>query len=108
MAQDSKGKFFSGFRKSEPPVSAPAQKTPPAPAPQREAALVSAPQPKPAPAPKPAAVTTAEPVIDTVAAFNLYCTSLVDILNSQLKVVEQIMTMLTSSINKAADGLKAK
>ena len=104
MAQESKRNFFSGFKKSETPVSAPAQKTAPAPAPQREASVVSPAPATPAVTAKPAVTTPAEPVIDTFAAINLYCTSLVDIVNSQLKVVEQVLTMLTASLEKIAKG----
>ena len=46
--------------------------------------------------------------IDTVANFNFLCQSLVDIGASQLKVVEMTLTMIAKSLNKIAEGFKAK
>ncbi|MEI6757730.1 MAG: hypothetical protein FDX18_09405 [Chlorobium sp.] len=113
MAQEEKkGGFFSAFKKSTTSGSE-AQASPAVPAQPRN---IPAPesksvveQPKPAVAAKPAVVAEpSEPAIDTVAAFNRYCSSLADIGASQLKVVEMTLTMLTGSINKIADGLKSK
>ena len=106
MAQEEKkGGFFSGFKKSGTSASEP-QASPAVPVPESKSIVE---QPKPAVAAKPAVVeASSEPAIDTVAAFNRYCSSLADIGASQLKVVEMTLTMLTGSINKIADGLKGK
>jgi hypothetical protein len=77
--------------------------------PETKASLVSVETPKPAFVPKPSsAPVNSESVIDTVANFNFLCNSLADIGASQLKVVDMILTMLSSSLNKIAEGVNTK
>lgn len=108
MAKDEKkGGFFSRFKKSEtPPQEEPSIKaaTPPPSQAQSRSAL-----PKAAVAPESAEeAVRSEPLIDTVEAFNVYCTSLVDIGTSQLKMVEMVCGMLSNSLNKIIDGSAKK
>jgi len=77
--------------------------------PESRVSQVSAAQPKAAGVQKPvAAPASAESVVDTVEAFSRYCSSLVDIGTSQLKVVEMALSMLSSSLTKIIDGSRTK
>lgn len=116
---EKKGGFFARFRKStvsgnespgsKNPVPSAVQGQSRNNAPAESPSLVSAEPSKPVGVPKSAsAPVNAEPVIDTVEAFNSLCSSLADIGASQLKVVDMTLTMLSSSLNKIVDGLKTK
>ncbi len=116
MAKDEKkGGFFSRFKRSdgsspEVPVIK-AATTPPS---QAQSRIVAATQgggtqPKATVAPESAEeAVRSEPLVDTVEAFNVYCTSLVDIGTSQLKMVEMVCGMLSNSLNKVIDGSAKK
>ena len=117
--QEKKGGFFAGFRKgglsgnattdAKSPVSPPVQRQTPNVAPELGPSSVAAGRQTPVVATKPlSAPVNPEPVIDTVAAFNVLCNSLGDIGESQLKVVGMTLTMLSNSLNKIVDGLKPK
>ncbi len=122
MAKDEKkGGFFSRFKKSEASsqeesgiktaTSSPslAQSSPVGATPGSRSALTSGAQPKAVVAPEPVEdPALSEPLIDTVEAFTVYCTALVDIGTSQLKVVEMISGMLSNSLNKIIDGSATK
>ncbi len=122
MAKDEKkGSFFSRFRKDptsaheEPsikPATPPVVPTPNrnvAPSVESRSAVSGAVPPKAPVVPKPvAAAASSESVVDTVEAFNRYCSSLVDIGTSQMKVVEMFLAMLSQSVNKIVDGSKPK
>jgi hypothetical protein len=121
MAQDEKkGGFFSRFKNGGAPAhEEPAIKTETPPAiqpqnrsvaatPESRSSLVSAAQPKAPVVPKPVAAPATEPAVDTVEAFNRYCSALVAIGTSQLKVVEMTLSMLSNSLNKLIDGSKPK
>jgi hypothetical protein len=117
---ETKGGFFSRFKKGS--ASASGDSSLKAPAPQAaqtqnrntmtaesSSSPVSASQHKNPVAPKPTTVpASSEPEIDTLAAFSRYCSSLVDIGTSQLKVVEMTLGMLSNSLNKIVDGSKTK
>jgi hypothetical protein len=119
MAQDEKkGGFFSRFKKdavSDQEVSGTTASTPPA-APQQSRNMVTKPESKsplvsPAQSntpvvPKSAAAPASSGSIDTIEAFNIYCSSLVDIGTSQLKVIEMALSMLSNSLNKIINGPK--
>ncbi len=117
--EEKKGGFFAGFRKGGLSGNATTDaKTPVSPAVQRQTPGV-APEPGPSSAiagrqtpevvAKPSSdPVNPEPVIDTVAAFNVLCNSLGDIGESQLKTLNLTLTMLSSSLNKIVDGLKPK
>lgn len=113
MAKDEKkGGFFARFRKDEAPalpaVQAPVRNV--VPTPESGNSEVSAQQPKASSvAPKPVvAPVSSEASVDTVEAFSRYCSSLVDIGTSQLKVIEMALGMLSDSLNKIVDGTKNK
>ena len=120
MAKDEKkGGFFSRFKKSdvaaqdEPDIK---KTTPPAvqaqsrsvtTTPESRVSQLSAVQPKAVGVPNPVATpASADSVVDTVEAFNRYCSALVDIGTSQLKVVDMALSMLSNSLNKIVDGSK--
>ncbi len=122
MAKDEKkGGFFSRFRKDAPseessikPASPPAVSVPNrnvTPQPESRNSLASAvpPQvpvvPTPAAAPVPA---SSESDVDTVEAFSRYCSALVAIGTSQLKVIEMTLAMLSHSLNNITDSSKTK
>ena len=118
--EEKKGGFFAGFRKgiASGNEGSTANQTIPSAgqaqsrnvvSPETRASAVTVEQSKPAVVSKAVSVqeNTAS-AIDTVAAFNVFCQSLVDIGASQLKVVEMTLTMLTNAINKVAEGLKVK
>ncbi len=120
MAQDEKkGGFFSRFKKDaasgQDTFSAPAS-TPPAAQqqsrnvvtkPESKSSLVSAVQPKVPAVPKSAdASASSDSGIDTLEAFNVYCSSLVEIGTSQLKVIDMALSMLSNSLNKIINGPK--
>ncbi len=118
MANDEqKGGFFSRFKKkSASDQEAPSIKpsTPPAvqqqsrnvvTKPETKSSLATAAQPV---APVAAAPASSESPIDTVEAFNVLCIALVDITNSQLKVIEMALSMFSNSLNKIVNGAKAK
>ena len=116
MAKDEKkGGFFSRFKKSDAsPQEEPGIKAATTSPSQTQSRTVAATKgggvlPKAAVAPEPAEdATLSEPLIDTVEAFNVYCTSLVDIGTSQLKMVEMVCGMLSNSLNKIIDGTAKK
>lgn len=109
--KENKGGFFARFRKGDQAAaSAPVPASAPAPAQPRniappESKSVSAPPVRPLPV---ADSPSAEPKIDTVAAFSQLCSSLAEISASHLKVFEMTTSMLATSINKIAEGLKPK
>ncbi|NTV17659.1 MAG: hypothetical protein HGB09_09490 [Chlorobiaceae bacterium] len=117
---ESKGGFFSRLKKGAASASEDPSLKAPAPQaaqtqnrnvmkPESSSSLVSASQPKAPVAPKPAVASpSSESEIDTLAAFSRYCSSLVDIGTSQLKVVEMTLGMLSNSLNKIVDGSKTK
>lgn len=114
MAQnEKKGGFFARFRKGDLSANAAASATVPASAPAQPR-IIAAPESKSVsaapvrPAVPVADSPSSEPKIDTVAAFNQLCSSLAEIGASQLKIVELTTTMLATSINKIAEGLKPK
>lgn len=122
MAKDEKkGGFFSRFRKdatssheesSIKPATPSVVSTPNrnvAPPVENRSSVSGAVPPKAPVVPKPvAAAESSESVVDTVEAFNRYCSALVDIGTSQMKVVEMFLAMLSQSINKMVDGSKPK
>ena len=122
MAKDEKkGGFFSRFKKSDAssqeelgvktatPQPSQAQSRTVAATQGGKSPLVSAALPKATVAPESAEdPALSEPLIDTVEAFNVYCSSLVDIGTSQLKMVEMVCGMLSNSLNKIIDGSAAK
>ena len=122
MAQDEKkGGFFSRFKKdAASDQDAPSRQAPTPPAAQQQSrstvtkqegksSLVSATPPKATVVANSAAdPESTDTVIDTVEAFNVYCTALVDIGTSQLKVIEMAFSMLSNSLNKIISGPKAK
>ncbi len=116
MAKDEKkGGFFSRFKKSDASSQEePAIKAATTPSSQAQSRTVaassgSAALPKAAVAQEQVEDSAlSEPLIDTVEAFNVYCSSLVDIGTSQLKIVEMVCGMLSNSINKILDGSAKK
>jgi len=122
MAQDEKkGGFFSRFKKdadSDQDASSRQASTPPAAQqqsrnivtkPESKSPFVSAAQPKASVVQQPAAdPESTDTVIDTVEAFNVYCSALVDIGTSQLRVIEMALSMLSNSLNKIMHGPEAK
>jgi len=115
VKDEKKGGFFSRFKKSDgPSPEEPAIKAATAPPPQAPSRIVAATQgggaqPKAAVAQESSEeAVRSEPLVDTVEAFNVYCTSLVDIGNSQLKMVEMVCGMLSNSLNKIIDGSAKK
>jgi hypothetical protein len=108
---DNKGGFFARFRKDvtpTPPVVQSQARSIPS-APESGSSQLNPVQPKASVVPKPAAPpASSESPVDTVEAINRYCSSLVDIGTSQLKVAEMILGMLSHSINKIVDGSKNK
>ncbi len=113
MAKDEKnGGFFSKFKKSEAsseatPSTAPSRGV--ASTPESRNSVVSGALSKTAAAPEPVEDSSlSEPLIDTVEAFNVYCRSLVEIGTSQLMVVDQVLGMLSNSLNKIIDGSGTK
>lgn len=120
MAKDEpKGGFFSRFKKdavSGQDESGIPASTPPAAQQQSrnivttaesKSSLASPAQPKATLEPKSAvAPASSDSAIDTVEAFNVYCSSLVDIGTSQLKVIEMALSMLSNSLNKIINGSK--
>lgn len=122
MAKDEKkGGFFSRFRKDIPsaheessikPASAPAVPAPNrnvTPTSENRSASAAAVPSQASVVPKPvAAPASSESVVDTVEAFSRYCSSLVDIGTSQLKVIEMALAMLSRSLNKITDSSKTK
>ncbi len=120
MAKDEKkGGFFSRFKKSESPSQEESGIKAVTPSPSQaqnrsvaatsgsRSAMLSVAPPKAEPVAQ-SVEEPAEPLIDTVEAFNVYCSSLVDIGTSQLKVVEMLLGMLSNSLNKIIDGSTTK
>ncbi|MEI6847136.1 MAG: hypothetical protein WCK32_03715 [Chlorobiaceae bacterium] len=116
MAQEKKGGFFSAFKKrieTDTPTPKTAQAQPQfrsVAIPESIKSSVGQEQSKAVAVAKPAAVSasSSEPVIDTVAAFTVLCQAIVDIGESQLKMVDLALKTLAGSINKLADVLKPK
>jgi len=122
MAKDEKkGGFFSRFRKDIPsaheesgikPASSPAVPAPNrtvTPTPESRSSLAAAvPSQVPVVPKSVAAPASSESVVDTVEAFSRYCSALVDIGTSQLKVIEMTLTMLSHSLNKITDRSETK
>ncbi len=118
MAQnEKKGGFFARFRKGDLSANAAASAavlaSAPAPVPAQPRVIAASESKSVSAAPVRPAVPVAdspssEPKIDTVAAFSQLCSSLAEIGASQLKIVELTTTMLATSINKIAEGLKPK
>jgi hypothetical protein len=117
MAKDEKkGGLFSRFKKdaasdqvasgipASTPPAAPKQSSSIVTKPESKSSLVSPAQPKAAVTPKSAAAPASSDSIDTIEAFNVYCSSLVEIGTSQLKVLEMALHMLSNSLNKIING----
>ncbi|MEI8032743.1 MAG: hypothetical protein WCH05_05310 [Chlorobiaceae bacterium] len=109
MAQEEKkGGLFARFRKS--PAVAPAPSAPSAPAVKsgiEPSAPLAAQKPVSQTSASPA-TAPAEPSVDTAAAIDQFCKALLDISNSQLKVVELALTTLAGIIDQAAARAKAE
>ena len=117
MAKDQKkGGFFSAFRdrevvgnggtlsQSQTPSPAPAPTRPVTPEVRVSSASTGQVNPTPFQTQVKAALPSEPAVIDTVESFKMLCQSLADIGESQLKVAEMLLSMISNSLNKIAGG----
>ncbi len=105
MAQEEKKNgFFARFRKRPAVASAPAAP----PVKSEVESLAPSVAPKPVLPPPAATLVPAELSVDTVAAIDQFCKAMLELTNSQIKVIELALTTLAGSIDKAVARTKAE